>query len=631
MGVALPEYVQALVYTNVNDVIFHLRVEGERFRFLHINRAFTRATGLTEQQVVGRFVDEVIPEPSRTLVINNYRRAIAERRTVRWEEVTPYPTGTKVGEVSITPVIEPNGQCFQLIGTVSDITEVRLQQEAIRIYADIVRAVNIGLSTWTVGDPNDVDSIRLAACNQEAERMAGVDLSSHIGKPLLELLPALRGSELVAMIADVARDGEKRERDGVPSTLHRARVASIKAFPLPGGSVGVAVQDVTTRVRATRLQAGERRALEMLAAGLPLQDILTAIVRMIEELQPGTIASILLLDESGTHLLHGAAPGMPDAFNRAIDGALISDRGGSCGTAAFRGEAVYVEDIRTDPLWQDYRELAAMTDRRACWSTPIFGNDRRVIGTFALYDKEPGLPNEAIIELLERATHIAAIVLERSRLDEALRALPARIEAVREEERTGIARELHDELGQAMTALKMDIAWLGRRTRDNAELTAKLTEMSTMTDEVIQSVRRISAELRPGMLDDLGLAATIEWQASEFGSRTGIATRVDNQLAHIELDRAVATAVFRIFQEALTNIARHARAHHVDVSLRAHDGRLQLDVADDGVGLTAGGGRAGSLGLLGMRERARRLGGDCVITSRDPHGTLVSLSVPLPP
>jgi PAS domain S-box-containing protein len=629
VGVALPDYVQALVYTNVNDVIFHLHVEGDSFRFLHINPAFTRATGLTEAQVVGRFVEDVIPEPSRSLVLANYRRAIAERRTVRWEEVTTYPTGQKVGEVSITPVIEPNGQCTQLIGTVSDITEVRAQQESIRLYADIVRAVHIGLSMWWVADPHDVESIRLAAANAEASRMAGVDLASNLGKPLLELLPSLRGTLLVEMIATVAREGKEQERDAVPSMIHPGRIASVKAFPLPSGSVGLAIQDVTASVRAARLQAGERRALELLAADAPLKEILTSIVLMLEELQPDSIASVLLLDETGTRLMHGAAPHLPEAYNRALDGALISDCAGSCGTAAFRGTPVYVADIKTDPLWQDYRDLAAMLDRRACWSTPILGNDGAVLGTFALYMRNPGLPDKAALDLIARAIHVTAIVLERKRLDEAMRALPARIEEVREEERTGIAREIHDELGQAMTALKMDIAWLARRTRDHAELKTKLDEMSAMTDEVIQAVRRISAELRPGMLDDLGLPATIEWQASEFGSRTGITTHVDNQLGEVKLDRAVATAAFRIFQEALTNVARHADATRVDITLRADDRTLHLDIADDGVGVSTVTARPGALGLLGMRERARQLGGDCVIARREPSGTLVSLTVPL--
>jgi PAS domain S-box-containing protein len=621
------DHVEALVYTNVNDVIFHLRVEGDRFRFLRINAAFTRATGLTEEQVVGKLVDEIIPEPSLSIVLANYRRAIAERRTVRWEEETPYPTGKKIGEVSITPVIEPSGQCTQLVGTVSDITEVRMQQEALRLYADIVRAVNISLSMWAVPNPDDPDSIRVVAANAEASRLAGVDFSANLGRPLLELLPALRGTPLVDVITSVARDGTMREL-ALASTLHPGRIVSVKGFSLPGGSVGLALQDITVSARAARIQAGEQRALELLAADAPLSEILTSITLMIDELQPDTVASILLLDETGTRLLHGASPGLPMAYSDAINGATISDCAGSCGTAAFRGAPVFVEDIRTDPLWRDYRELAAMIDYRACWSTPIIGNDGRVLGTFALYTREPRLPNAQERALVDRATHITAIVLERHRLDEAMRALPARIEAVREEERTGIARELHDELGQAMTALKMDIAWLARRVGDKSELTVKLAEMSGMTDEIIQSVRRISAELRPGMLDDLGLSSTIAWQAEEIAARTGLVIKVDNQLGNAHLPRPVATTVFRIFQEALTNVVRHASAKNVAVSLRIEGANLLLTVADDGVGVAPRSNHAG-LGLLGMRERARRLGGDCVITRREPHGTLVTVTIPI--
>jgi len=224
---------------------------------------------------------------------------------------------------------------------------------------------------------------------------------------------------------------------------------------------------------------------------------------------------------------------------------------------------------------------------------------------------------------------VAGIAIERRQLDDQLRALSQRIEATREEERTGIAREIHDQLGQALTALKMDIAWVSRRLRDPVSIEQKLAEMSRTTDEIIRSVRRISAELRPGVLDDLGLLAAIEWQAGEFAQRSAIRCRVRSELGDLMVERAQATAAFRIFQEALTNVARHAGATQVDVRLGARDGRLEMEVADDGVGLPEAMPRAGSLGLLGMSERARRLGGECEVRRRAPRGTVVSLSIPL--
>jgi PAS domain S-box-containing protein len=627
----LDEYVQALVYTSVNDVIFHLRPEGVRFRFLHVNSAFARATGLSESQVVGRYVDEVIPEPSLSLVITKYRQAIEERRTVQWEEVTKYPSGRKFGSVSVTPVFDAIGTCTQLVGTVSDVTEQRLQQEAISVYADIVRAVQISLSVWAVENPDDPDSIRLVAYNPAAERMIGRNLSSEIGKSIGQIIALRPDSPVRGMIASVARDKTVRHLDAFASAIWRRHILSAKAFPLPDGSVGLALDDVTTGYRAARMHDGERRALEMLASGAPTLEILTVIVRLIEELEPDTAVSILLLDEAGTHLLQGAAPGLPDAYNRALIGMPISASAGSCGTAAFRGKPVYVEDILADPLWAEFRELALMTKMRACWSTPILSSDGSVIGVFAVYHREPGYPDAIALESIARATHVARIVLDGRRLDEQMRALAANIEAAREDERSGIARAIHDDLGQAMTALKMDVAWVARRVENDPAVTQKLAEMSAMTDEVIHSVRRISSELRPTILDDLGLAATIEWEGDEFQTRTGIPCSVRCSLGDIRIERSMSTAVYRIFQESLTNIARHAKATHVDVTLRVIDGNLRLEVADDGVGISEAALRGRSLGLVGMRERAKRLGGDCVVSRRQPRGTLVVMTVPLPP
>jgi len=629
-GGHINEHVQALVYTSVNDVIFHLRVEGDRFRFIHINRAFTEATGLAEDQVVGLCIDEVIPEPSRTLVLEKYRQAIAERRTVRWEEVTDYPTGKRIGEVSVTPVVEASGQIHQLIGTVSDVTKLREKQQLIHLYAEVMREVQIALTAWRVGDPDDLNTYRLAASNPAASRLGKVDLEAAVGKSPLEIVPSLTGSRLLQLASAVARSGEKQELAEVRSRIDPNMIISAKAFPLSDHCIGLAIEDVTAAHNATRLLVGERRVLELLAAGLDIKDILTALVELIEELLPKTIATVVLVDESGTELRVAAAPGLPAAYNDAVDGVRIGPRTGSCGTAAYYGQPVLAEDILTDPLWADYRDLAKLSGMRACWSTPIFSADQRVLGTFALYRDEPGLPDRGVLEIIERATHIASLVIERRQLDEQLRALAARIEAVREEERTGIARELHDELGQALTALKLDVAWLARNMHENGHIHERLDEMAQLADTTLQSVRRISSELRPVILDELGLGATIQWQADEFGARTNIELRVDNALAGQPIDRTVSTAAFRIFQEALTNIARHADATHVDVRLRATEGNLIMEVADDGVGLPETfRGSQQSLGLVSMRERARRLGGDCIVMRREPRGTLVVLSVPL--
>lgn len=215
--------------------------------------------------------------------------------------------------------------------------------------------------------------------------------------------------------------------------------------------------------------------------------------------------------------------------------------------------------------------------------------------------------------------------------NEQLRALAARLQSVREEERIWIAREIHDELGQALTALKIDLSWLeSKLPRDQKPLLNKTKSISKLVDNTIRSLRRIASELRPGVLDNLGLAAAIEWQAQEFQTRTGITCRCWLNLDDSGLSKEQSTAIFRIFQEALTNVARHANATDVDISLEEKAGELVLEVRDNGKGITESEiSNPKSLGLLGMRERAFLLGGEVKIIGAAGKGTAVTVYIPL--
>jgi PAS domain S-box-containing protein len=218
--------------------------------------------------------------------------------------------------------------------------------------------------------------------------------------------------------------------------------------------------------------------------------------------------------------------------------------------------------------------------------------------------------------------------LRRSR--EELRDLAARLQTVREEERTRIARELHDELGQALTGLKMDLAWVrGRLTRQQADLAERLQTLVTRVDGTVDAVRRLATELRPGVLDLLGLVAAIEWQAQEFGRRTGIETDLELHSDHSPVDDVRATTVFRILQEALTNVARHAAASRTRISFTQTRDQLRLEVADNGRGITPAelAGRR-SLGLVGIRERAIGCGGELQIEGEPGRGTMVRVRIP---
>src|SRR5437588_6635778 len=178
------------------------------------------------------------------------------------------------------------------------------------------------------------------------------------------------------------------------------------------------------------LLAGEKRILEMIAKSSPLEPILDALCRLGEEMSGNVLVSILLVSPDGKSLRHGAAPSLPKSYTEAIDGALIGPRAGSCGTAAYRGERVIVSDIATDPLWDQYRHLAMEHGLRACWSTPIFSTTREVMGTFALYSREPGNPTPGQVNLIEQMTHLTAVAIERKRAEEALRRSESRFEGI---------------------------------------------------------------------------------------------------------------------------------------------------------------------------------------------------------
>lgn len=211
-----------------------------------------------------------------------------------------------------------------------------------------------------------------------------------------------------------------------------------------------------------------------------------------------------------------------------------------------------------------------------------------------------------------------------------LQALSAHLQHVREQEQARIAREIHDELGQALTGLKFELSRLAQRLRGlPGDMSEKATGLGAVVDETIQKVRRISSELRPAVLDDLGLVAALEWHAEEFEKHTGITCTVKAPRQRPELGPDLGIALFRICQEALTNVARHARATAVRIALVRTRDHLGLDVRDNGAGIPeAALTDVKSLGLLGMRERARAFGGEVVIHGAPGRGTLVRVKIP---
>jgi PAS domain S-box-containing protein len=263
----------------------------------------------------------------------------------------------------------------------------------------------------------------------------------------------------------------------------------------------------------------------------------------------------------------------------------------------------------------------------------IAQDGRRVVvsGRWALqWGKRDQPPRVLVInsDITARKLGEESLVLQR----EQLRALADRLQVVREEDRKMVARDLHDQIGQILTAIKMDLTWMTRHLPQSEDrVLARLAESIQSINDGVKAVRTICSGLRPGVLDDLGLAAAIEWQANEFASRNDVSCQVSVPPVDLHLDGDRATATFRIFQECLTNVIRHARAQLVRVTLSQEEENILLVVEDDGIGFHEPdlSTSLGSLGLLGMKERAQFCGGDVLISSSPGNGTTVTVRVPV--
>ena len=361
-------------------------------------------------------------------------------------------------------------------------------------------------------------------------------------------------------------------------------------------------------------------------------------------------ADVLLVDDDPKNLMALEALLEPLAQN------MITARSGKEALRLVLNHhfAVIVLDVRM-PDMDGFETARIIRERERSRHIPIIfltGVSKEVESAFRGYEvgavdylMKPVVPEvlrskvSVFVELHRKTTALASEIAERKIAEERLResevqlrALAARLFSIREDERARIAREIHDELGQVLTGLKMDVMWLSKQLdNEHKPLLARIETMRQLIDSTVQVVRRISTGMRPEILDDMGLVAAIRWQSKEFQKRLGIRCRVELPGDQIHLGSELSTAVFRIFQEMLTNIARHAKAGSVTVKLNISEERLTLKVADDGVGMGESAPQArASLGLLGMRERAQLFGGEVTFQATPGHGTTVLLSIPLP-
>jgi PAS domain S-box-containing protein len=446
------------------------------------------------------------------------------------------------------------------------------------------------------------DSQRIVLYNRSAERIFGWPASEALGQPLSMLLPERFRPGHAEHVGRFGATGVTSRRMSGSTVVYGLRAngqefpvdASISQVDTPEGKLyTVILRDVTERVQAEREQA--RLAARL--SGL-LDSAMDGIITVDEHQH-------IVLYNRAAERIFGWSP--EQVLGRPLDMLMPARYRGSHGEQVRRFGATGV------------------SSRRMGGSAVIHG----------LRADGEEFPIDASISQLDTAegklfTVILRDVTARVRDQQELAALAAEAGGVREQEKARIARELHDELAQSLTALKMDTVWLrDQLQKDPVAATARLNEMLTMLDTAVASTRRIAADLRPLVLDDLGLLAAIEWLVQNFTHRTGVACtlQADDEL---ELGEPYATGVFRIIQESLANVAKHARASRVQVRLEQRSAELVLSVQDDGVGFQPAAPRKPqSLGLAGVRERAHLLRGQLDVDSAPGAGTRVHARIPL--
>src|SRR6267143_1500135 len=366
------------------------------------------------------------------------------------------------------------------------------------------------------------------------------------------------------------------------------------------GVVG-AVLDVTERKRAEALRDGESRILEMIARDAPLEEILENLVCVVEAQFAGLLCSVLLLDEDGQHVRHGAAPSLPQAYTKAIDGLCIGPKAGSCGTAMYRREPVVVTDILQDPLWEPYRALAEPFGFRACWSTPILAHSGKALGSFAMYYREPRSPSSAETRALEMATHLAGIAIERKLAREErerLRQAQADLAHINRVTTMGeltasLAHEIRQPISAAVTNAKTCLRWLGRDEPDVVEAREAASRLVKDVTRAADIISRISSLFKKGEsqresvdVNELvrEMIVLLRSEASRYS--ISIRTELAEDLPKVMADRVQLQQVFmNLMLNGIDAMKETSGGNELTIKSEVGDGQLLISVSDAGVGL----------------------------------------------
>lgn len=383
------------------------------------------------------------------------------------------------------------------------------------------------------------------------------------------------------------------------------RWARVSGRPLKdgaGGSFGgvVVCRDMTETKKEDAFREEQGRILESIAANVPLAKVLTNLMLLIEAQHEEMFCSVLLLADDGAHVRHGAAPSLPEDYVRAVDGAPIGPKNGSCGTAMYLGTQVIVTDIFTDPLWEDYRELATASGLRACWSTPILSAVGKVLGSFAMYYQQPRVPTGREAKLTEVATHIAGLAIEHQRADEALRRTQGELAHVSRVTTMGelaasIAHEVNQPLGAIVGNAEICLQWLKSDRPNPQHLREALEDIASdgrRASEVISRIRSLVKKTEPQsvLLDVNEVVSEVVSLIAHEAQRRQVDVEVELEgLSPVLGDRIQLQQVLLNLMmngiDAMSAITERKSQLHLTTALS--DASVLVSVKDCGVGIKA--------------------------------------------
>ncbi len=489
---------------------------------------------------------------------------------------------------------DAENSAFRMIGSMVDMTPVYEVQKKVIESENRMRTI---LDT----DPECIQLIN-AECMLQDINKAGLEMieaenfEKVAGLPVLRLVEEEQREQIAGMIRDAFMGNSGRIEYGMITLKGKKRWCEVNIVPFRNGENEVVnalavTRDITEKKEADfqliRNEEKYRTLVEQAVDAIALYDANGKILDV-------NTGSVNLLGYSREELL--------DMYLKDV----------------LTKEEIQQNPVRYDVLQQGKSTIKQRKMRR---------KDGSIVDTEV---RSQQLPDGRFLSVIRDLTERIRAEQELQDSYRALRELAGHLQNIREEERSNIAREIHDELGQQLTVLKMDISWLSKKLENPGEnVKERLNSLLEMIDNTVKSVRRISSELRPSMLDDLGLPAAIEWHALEFGKRSGIRIHTQVDTGDVKLPGKVGITLFRVFQECLTNVLRHSGADQVNVRLYLKNKRLLLEIEDNGQGFLAKEiENKKTLGILGMRERVSLIRGEYTIESKPGNGTTVRVSVP---